>query len=126
MTFLEPAAAAPSWLLVDSYLPGGFRIGGVVRAGPVIVWPNGVTPWAPADDRAFEAADFDAVAAIRPAIDVLIVGCGRRTRLLPSAIRVHLKASGIGVDAMATDAACRTYNVLVTEMRRVAAALLPL
>lgn len=126
MSFLEPASAGPSWLLVDSYQPGAFRIGGTVHQGPVIVWPGGVLPWERPPGEAFRPEDFDAVAAIRPAVDVLIVGCGARTLLLPSAIRLHLRGAGIGVDAMATGPACRTYNVLVTEMRRVAAALLPL
>jgi uncharacterized protein len=125
MSFLEAAAAGPSRLLVDSYPAGGFRIGGTLHAGPVIVWPGGVLPWHPSADG-FRSEDFDAVAGIRPEVDVLIVGCGARTRLLPSAIRLHLREAGIGVDAMATGPACRTYNVLVTEMRRVAAALLPL
>lgn len=126
MSFLEAASAGGSRLLVDGYGTGGFTVGGLRHDGPIIVWPGGVVPWRPGADGRLDPADFDAVIAIRPAVDVLLVGCGAQGRLLPSAVRQHLKAAGIGVDAMPTGSACRTYNVLVTEMRRVAAALIPL
>ncbi len=57
-------------------------------------------------------------------VEILLLGCGRRMGILPPALRQGLRASGIVVDAMDTGAACRTYNVLLAEERRVAAALI--
>jgi uncharacterized protein len=54
-----------------------------------------------------------------------LLGLGRRMGLVASDLRAALKASGIVIEAMDTGAACRTFNVLLGEERRVAAALLP-
>jgi len=58
-------------------------------------------------------------------VEVLLIGCGPRMVLLPSALRRQIREAGIGMDAMDTGAACRTYNVLISEGRRAAAALIP-
>jgi uncharacterized protein len=56
----------------------------------------------------------------------LVIGLGPRFGLVAADLRAALRTHGIGIEAMATDAACRTYNVLLTEDRRVAAALIAL
>ena len=56
---------------------------------------------------------------------MVLIGCGARGGFIPPALRDGLKAQGLVCDAMDTGAACRTYNVLLSESRRVAAALLP-
>ena len=61
----------------------------------------------------------------RGGIEILLIGCGRRMVPLPKVLREELRAAGIVADAMDTGAACRTYNILLAEDRRVAAALLP-
>jgi uncharacterized protein len=58
-------------------------------------------------------------------VELLLLGLGRRMAPVAPALRAALKAHGIAVEAMDTGAACRTYNLLVAEDRRVAAALLP-
>jgi len=58
-------------------------------------------------------------------VDVLFVGTGAETAHLPATLRARLEAAGLGVEAMATPPACRAYNVLLSEGRRIAAALLP-
>lgn len=58
--------------------------------------------------------------------EVIIVGTGNQHNLLPSHITAELQTSGIGIEAMSTRAAARTYNILMAEGRRVIAALLPL
>ena len=102
----------------DGYGPGFFRVGGHVFRGAVLV-----TPWGAADWSGLE----DAAAACRLAgrIDVLFVGMGAEIAHVPQTFRDHVEASGIGVEVMNSPAACRTYNVLLSEGRRVAAALLP-
>ena len=69
---------------------------------------------------------FAAVIAAEPAVDVLLIGCGARIAPIPKAVRDGLRKAGIGADTMDTGAACRTYNVLASEGRRVAAALIAL
>lgn len=56
---------------------------------------------------------------------MLFLGTGAETRHPPAALRQRLEAAGVGVEAMNSPAACRTYNVLLSEGRRVAVALLP-
>lgn len=103
---------------IDGYGPGFFRIGGVVYEGAVLVAPGGIVPWAGIDD-------LGGLRSLVGAVDVLLIGLGAEIALLPPALRAELEAAGLGVDGMATPSACRTYNVLLAEGRRVAAALLP-
>ncbi len=76
-------------------------------------------------------ADLDAAAAFAAVIDraaeidILLVGCGPRTEMVPAWLRQACQPVSIAVDAMDTGAACRTFNLLRGEERRVAAALLP-
>ena len=58
--------------------------------------------------------------------DVVLLGTGSQQRFLPAEMMVEFYSRGIGVEVMATAAACRTFNVLVSEERRVVAALLPI
>ena len=69
--------------------------------------------------------DFAPVTGAEPAIEILILGCGARTELVPAGLRDMLREYRIVLEAMDTGGACRTYNVLTAEDRRVAAALLP-
>jgi uncharacterized protein len=117
-------ATPPEINLIQAYGNGGFRIAGVAHQGSVVVLPTRVEPW-PVDAVATLAADsLDIVIAAEPRIELLLAGCGARAALLPSGLRQRLRASGIAVETMDTGAACRTYNVLVAEGRRIAAALI--
>ncbi len=101
---------------VDGYGPGFFRVGGQVFDGAVLVLPTGVKPW----------GGYDDIAALSNAdIDVVFVGTGADVAHVPATFREPLEDAGLGVEAMASPAACRTYNVLLSEGRRVALALLP-
>ena len=66
------------------------------------------------------------IVAAAPAVELLILGLGPRFLPVPAALRQALKDQGIALEAMDTGAACRTYNVLLAEDRRVAAALIAL
>lgn len=103
---------------IEGYGPGFFRIGGEVHEGPIAVLPSGVAPWGGYDAAA-------ALLAAAPDIDVLFVGTGAEIAPIPSAFRTALEEAGLGVEAMSSPAACRTYNVLLSEGRRVGLALLP-
>jgi len=103
---------------VDGYGPGFFRIGGEVWEGPVVVLPSGVAGWG-------GYGDPGTIIAAAGAVDVVFVGTGADVAHVPADFRAAVEAAGIGVEAMASPAACRTYNVLLSEGRRIALALLP-
>ena len=103
---------------IDGYGAGFFRIGGKKHEGAVMVLPTGVSAWG-------GFADTATILAAVAEIDVLFVGTGAEIAHPPKAFREQLEEAGIGVEAMASPAACRTYNVLLSEGRRVAVALLP-
>jgi uncharacterized protein len=103
-------------------------VSGVAYAGAVIVFPDKTVAWpatAMNDVTVDSLAPLAARAGTEEAIEILLLGCGRHMALVPPAVRVELRRVGIVIDAMDTGAACRTYDVLLTEGRRVAAALLP-
>ena len=108
---------------VDAYGPGGFRVAGVWHAGSLALLPERAERWAAAAPAAIEGAEAVFLEAADQ-IDVLLLGMGAEIAPAPSAVREALEAAGIGVEVMSTAAACRTYNVLLAEGRRVAAGLI--
>ena len=113
-------------LVVQAWAGGRFRISGALHEGALFVLPGQTIPW-PFTGTVSDLAesDFDLLAARSAEIDVVLLGCGAAMQFLPLPLRNALKARGLSVDVMDTGAACRTYNVLLAEGRRVAAALLP-
>lgn len=105
-------------LPVEGYGPGFFRLGGEAHTAPLVVLPTGVTSWSGFEDTGplLEAAEL---------FDLLIVGTGDDTDRIPETFSATLESAGIGVEFMASPQACRTYNVLLSERRRVALAVLP-
>ena len=111
----------PGQQIIERYEPSGFRVSGTVYPGPVLVFPDRTLVWA---DAMFTEAGLAPVDA-HGGVELLLLGLGRHMAPVATALRTALKARGIAVEAMETGAACRTYNVLLAEDRRVAAALLP-
>ncbi|KPU84096.1 hypothetical protein JI58_05945 [Marinosulfonomonas sp. PRT-SC04] len=103
-------------LPIDGYGPGFFRIGGKVNEGPLLLLPTRVASWGGYEDTA-------PLLALK--VDVLFIGTGSEAAYIPKTLREALEAIGIGVDPMASPQACRTYNMLLSEGRHVAAALFP-
>ena len=103
---------------VEGYGPGFFRIGGEIWRGPVVACADRVEAWGGLDD-------LDRLRALAGDIDVLFVGTGTDIAPLPAEFRRVLEEAGVGVEMMASATACRSYNVLLSEGRRVAVALLP-
>jgi uncharacterized protein len=106
-------------LPVDSYGAGGFRVAGAVHRGPLGLVPAGVVDWAGLPDLAPFLERVES-------FDVLLIGTGAALAVLSGEARAKLEAAGAGAEVMATPSACRTYNVLLAEGRRVAAALMPI
>ena len=106
---------------IDSYGEGGFRVDGNWHEGGLILMPGAHLPLAGPPDSTTLALVLEAAATI----DILLVGQGAEIAPLDRALRTALETAGIGVEVMSTPSACRTYNVLLTEDRRVAVALIP-
>ncbi len=111
--------------VIQAYGCGGFRIAGTRYEGAVLVIPETTQSWPLAAAPALDAASLAALHAADPALELLIVGTGASMARIDAELRAEVKSWGIVMDAMDTGAACRTYNVLLLEERRVAAALLP-
>ncbi|MBV8890141.1 MAG: Mth938-like domain-containing protein [Alphaproteobacteria bacterium] len=110
--------------VIERYAAAGFRVSGVVYNGAILVFPERTIAWAPASVAAITTESLAPVLA-HGGVQILLLGCGRRFGAIAPALRSALKAAGIVIEPMDTGAACRTYNVLLAEDRRVAAALLP-
>jgi uncharacterized protein len=110
--------------LIERYAPSGFRIAGVIWRGPVLVFPDLTLPWTLPDSGAVTAASLRPVVE-HGGVQILLLGLGSRMSGTERELRAALKADGITLEPMATGPACRTYNVLLAEDRRVAAALIP-
>lgn len=109
--------------VIESYGRAGFRVSGIVYASSVLVFPDRTAAWSVASFAELTEASLRPVVE-HGGVEILLLGCGRTMQLVPAALRRALKASGIGIEAMDTGAACRTYDVLMGEDRRVAAALI--
>jgi uncharacterized protein len=125
MPAIQPMPAPAGHLQrVQSYRAGGFTIGGDRHEGSVLVLPDVTRPW-PAGS--LEEIGLDSLVPIldaEPRVEILVVGAGARFAMVGPELRAALKARGIAVESMDTRAACRTFNVLLAEDRRVAAALI--
>lgn len=88
----------------------------------LVPWQGAVLPWAPAAPDELQAAHFEAILALQP--ELVIFGSGPRLKFVSPALLRALIDRRIGVETMDTPAACRTYNVLVSEGRSAVAALL--
>jgi uncharacterized protein len=120
---LTPMATAGRQV-IERYAASGFRVSGVIYHGPVLIFPDRTVPWgaASASDVTWETL---APVIEHGGVEILLLGLGRSASAVPAELRTALRAARIGLEAMGTGAACRTYNVLVAEDRRVAAALIP-
>ncbi len=113
--------------IIQGYRAGAFKVSGQSYDCPIIVMPTQTKIWsAPENFSALGETDFAALTEQSNDIDVVLLGSGSRGEFFPPKLRAALKDKGLIVETMDTGAACRTYNVLMAEGRRVAAALLPI
>ena len=98
-------------------------VNGVAHTQSIVIpWVGDVGPWGSAGFEALTADDFEQLAALSP--ELIIFGSGKRIRFVQPMLLRGLMARRIGIETMDTAAACRTYNVLAGESRKVIAALL--
>jgi uncharacterized protein len=110
---------------VDSYGGGGFRFAGMSHHGSILCLPSGIHGW---DDVAavtdFSPLTFARVLEQAGSIEVLLIGTGAELKPLGSELRTLFREAGLKAEPMSTGAAVRTLNVLLSEDRAVAAALI--
>ncbi|MET0258147.1 MAG: MTH938/NDUFAF3 family protein [Methylobacterium sp.] len=120
----NPSGFVPGRFGIDAYGNGGFRFAEMSHRGSVLMLPSGIRAWGPTEATGIDLAGLRPVIAESEHIELLLVGTGLDIIPLPEALRRRLKDSGIGLDVMQTGAAARTYNILLGENRKVAAALI--
>jgi uncharacterized protein len=109
--------------LVRAYGPGQLRIGERTHTSSVIVTATAlIAPWRPTSALELSPTDFEPLLGLAP--EVVLLGTGARQQFPHAELLRILYQRRIGIEVMDTSAACRTYNVLVTEGRNVAAALI--
>jgi uncharacterized protein len=109
--------------LIRAYAPGRITINEEVYTTSLIVTPyQVVSAWPPASFTDLLAEHFEMIASLQP--EVVILGTGAELRFPAPVLTRSLVEAGIGIEVMDTGAACRTYNFLMSDGRRVAAALL--
>ena len=109
---------------VDAYGNGGFRFADMSHRGSILCLPSGIYAWPVERPDEVSARTLQRVLDEAEGIEVLLVGTGTDLVPLDPALRVALRERGIASDTMGTGAAVRTFNVLLSEERAVAAALI--
>jgi uncharacterized protein len=110
--------------LITSYGGGGFSINKERIAGSIIITSEQVINWNVLNFEDFNQEKFDIIYNLCLPIELLLVGTGDKHHKLPKSYFSELLQSKIAIEAMQTGAACRTYNILIAEDRKVAAAML--
>jgi uncharacterized protein len=114
----------PSLNTVTAYGEGWVEINRQRHEGPLLVRPEGeVLAWAVAGFEALAAEHFEALLEHAP--EVVILGTGPHQRFPHPRLTASLARARVGIEVMATGPACRTYNILMGEGRRVVAVILP-
>ena len=109
---------------IDAWGGGGFRVAGVWRPGSLLILDDQPRDWAATALADLTPESFAEVFAAGGTVEFVLLGTGLVNALPPRPVRDALKAAGVGLEFMSTEAAARTYNVLASEGRRLAAALI--
>lgn len=108
---------------IDAYTPHSVRVGEQEYKDNLIVTPEKIIPhWQPAPVQELVLQDMEQVVAL--SLQILLLGTGRTLQFPPQLLLAGLASKGIGLEVMDTAAACRTFNILAAEGRRVGAALI--
>jgi uncharacterized protein len=110
---------------IDAYGDGGFRVSGVWRPGSLLILDDAPMDWPVLSLSALTVETLEAVIASGPAVsEFVLLGTGATQALPPREIREALRAARLGLEFMSTEAAARMHNVLASEGRRFATALI--
>ncbi len=109
---------------IEAYGKGGFAFADMSHRGSLLCLPDAIWAWPVVTPGQIDEASLARVFAAANAIDTLVIGTGTEIWLPPSPLREAFRAVSVVLDAMQTGAAIRTYNIMMGERRRVAAALI--
>jgi uncharacterized protein len=109
---------------IEAYGKGGFAFAGMSHRGSLLCLPDAIWAWPVSKANNIDRAALARVFAAATGIDTLIIGTGTDVWLPPPELREALRAVRVVLDAMQTGPAVRTYNIMIGERRRVAAALI--
>lgn len=109
---------------IDFYGNMGFRFADMSHKGSLLILPTGTSDWHVADGELLSLEHFTKILDQADKIDILLLGLGAKMYMPAKDIRQACKQAGIVIDFMSTSNAARTYNVLLAEKRRIAAALI--
>ncbi len=124
MSNSSDAPHLPRSAAIDAYGNGGFAFAGMSHRGSLLCLPDAVWAWEVTRPEQIDKYSLTRVFEAANSIDTLIVGTGNTVWLPPSDLRNALRAVRVVLDAMQTGPAIRTYNIMIGERRRVAAALI--
>jgi uncharacterized protein len=124
MSSATDAPHLPRSAPIDAYGKGGFAFAGMSHRGSLICLPDAVWAWDVTAPEQIDRYSLERVFAAASSIDTLIVGSGTEVWVPPLDLRAALRGVHVVLDAMQTGPAIRTYNVMIGERRRVAAALI--
>jgi uncharacterized protein len=120
----ETTRFLPGRHLIDSFGNGGFRLGGVSHQGSLLITPSGVRALPLVDVSELDGGHLTQLVAEKSDMDMVLIGTGREMLPLPKAVMQFLSGEAVAYDLMSTNAAVRTYNVVLEEGRRVAAIII--
>jgi uncharacterized protein len=109
---------------IEAYGKGGFAFADMSHRGSLLCLPDAIWAWPVTRAEDIDRAALARVFAAAAGIDTLIIGTGTDVWLPPPALREALRAVRVVLDTMQTGPAVRTYNIMIGERRRVAAALI--
>jgi uncharacterized protein len=107
---------------INGYGEGYVLVNNQRHESSLIVLPDRLLSWSASDFSSLKAEDFRNLETL--GAEIILLGTGPRQRFPHPSLTAPLAAAGIGLEVMDLKAACRTYNILVAEERKVAAALL--
>jgi uncharacterized protein len=114
----------PGRAAIEGYGGGGFRFAGMSHRGSILALPSGIWAWDVRVPAEIDDATLARVIGERGEIDLLLLGTGRDPFPLPGLLRERLRDLELRHEVLPTAAAASTYNVLLAEGRRIAAALI--
>ena len=114
----------PGRVAISSFGGGGFRFGDMSHQGSLLALPSGMHAWSPVEVATLTPGDFEKLVLEQSRIDILLIGTGKDMVRLPLGFLRGLADVGVSNEFMSTSSAVHTYNVLLAEGRRVAAALI--
>jgi uncharacterized protein len=109
---------------IEAYGNGGFAFAEMSHRGSLLCLPDAIWAWPVVRPDGISEVTLQRVIANAAGIDTLIIGTGTEVWVAPNWLRERFRKAGVVIDAMQTGPAIRTYNIMIGERRRVAAALI--